>query len=120
MREVHQSAMRQGRWAEAEAGEVKSLKILSKAWRVVPLRHQKSDKTIYYGKTDHLAGTIAVNKRVTRQQRLDTMLHETIHVIDGELKIGLTERDVCCLATALAGFVIDNPTVFKRGHKEKS
>jgi len=73
---------------------MRKVKILGKSWRVVPLR-DKSDKAIYYGRTNHLKGKIAINPTTTRQQRLDTMLHETIHVIDGELKIGLTERDVC-------------------------
>lgn len=37
----------------------------------------------------------------------DTLIHEILHVIDGELRIGLTEKDICHLAVGLhsAGFV---------------
>ena len=90
-----------------------NLKILGKDWRLVraPI---PTDNLVHYGETDKLAGTITLNSMATKQQHLDTMLHEAIHVISGELNLGLSERKVSCLSAALCAFVLDNPKVFNR------
>lgn len=42
-------------------------------------------------------------------EEADTMLHETVHGVDYLLDLGLTERQVRLLATALIGIFQDNP-----------
>lgn len=44
---------------------------------------------------------ITIGDFVAPEQREDTLLHEILHVIDGELKVGLTEDDVARLAVGL-------------------
>jgi len=92
------------------------LKILGKSWRLVhsPI---PDDNLVHYGQTDHLAGQIVVNSRATPHQRLDTTIHEVIHVIDGELKLGLSEGNVSRLSSALCGVILDNPRLFQAKDK---
>ena len=44
---------------------------------------------------------IKINKELACDQLNETLLHEVIHIIDMELKLQLTEPDVCRLAVGL-------------------
>ena len=89
------------------------LKILGKDWRLVH-RVIPTDSLVHYGQTDKLAGIITINSKAHEHQRLDTMLHEVIHVVSEELGMNLSEQKTACLAASLCAFVLDNPKVFNR------
>jgi hypothetical protein len=54
---------------------------------------------------------IKISKKLSREQKLDTLLHEVIHVIDYDCQLELSERQVHVLGTQLFGFLKDNPDI---------
>jgi Zn-dependent peptidase ImmA (M78 family) len=54
-----------------------------------------------YGSMQRAHGIILINKDTTEDQQAETLLHEVIHAVDEELKIGLEENDVARLAVGL-------------------
>jgi Zn-dependent peptidase ImmA (M78 family) len=54
-----------------------------------------------YGSMQRAHGIILINKDTTPDQQAETLLHEVIHAVDEELKIGLEEADVARLAVGL-------------------
>ena len=54
-----------------------------------------------YGDSSTSRAYIRINKCISKQQQEDTLLHEVIHMLSNELKIGLEEEQVHRLATAL-------------------
>lgn len=63
------------------------------------------------GRWDFDSGTfqIARDRNPHFGERLDTLLHEVLHVINDQLAIGLSERQVHRIAHGLATFLVDNP-----------
>jgi hypothetical protein len=44
---------------------------------------------------------ITISSYSAHEQQQDTLMHEILHIIDGELKVGLTEEDISRLAVGL-------------------
>ena len=53
----------------------------------------------YYGLCHFDKSLVEIDPRQTEEERLDTLLHELIHRIDWELKLGLTEEQVAAAGT---------------------
>ena len=61
----------------------------------------------YMGTVNRGLQIICVEESLAPQQREDTILHEVIHIIDGELAIKLSEEDIQRLSVGIhsAGYV---------------
>jgi len=55
----------------------------------------------FAGRVNRIKQNIEIRKGLPADQRHETLLHEVLHAIDGELIIGLEEEDICRLAVAL-------------------
>lgn len=73
--------------------------ILGKTYDVIEVPEKRSGGDM--GSASQQYQTIMINKSVGKDQQKETLLHEIIHIIDNELKIGLEENDVCRLAVGL-------------------
>lgn len=79
--------------------EWQKVMILGKAYTLRRVRdHQAMGM---YGSSDRKGQNIVVNMDLEPDQYEETLLHETLHIIDGELKLGLSEATVCRLAVGL-------------------
>jgi hypothetical protein len=76
-----------------------------------PQRIPVGDDSHAAGNWDYETGElrIARDRNPHFGERLDTLLHEALHVIDDQLALGLSERQVHRLAHGLATFLVDNP-----------
>ena len=73
--------------------------ILGKQYDVIEVSEARSGGNL--GSASQSYQTIMVNKSIGKDQKKETLLHEVIHIIDQELKIGLSEENVCRLAVGL-------------------
>lgn len=85
------------------------LRINGKPWTVdnysnVPFEFSK------FGACNSANLSIVINRDTHPHQQVDTLLHEVIHVLSDDGKLELTENQVHALASALHGFMVDNPT----------
>jgi len=55
----------------------------------------------YWGAINHHDQIIVVNKENTEERAKLALLHESLHAIDSQYDIGLSEGQVRCLATGL-------------------
>lgn len=75
------------------------MKILGKTYTVKMLPSKSMDGSL--GCAHVSTQEIKISTEQSAESKKDTLLHEIVHVIDIELKIGLTEEDVCRLAVGL-------------------
>ena len=54
-----------------------------------------------YGKMNLNTGVISIASDISEQQRVSTMLHEIIEVINLQLRLGLEESTICGLETGI-------------------
>jgi hypothetical protein len=57
---------------------------------------------------------ISVRKDMPIESWADTVIHECIHAVDFNLKLGLTERQVHCIGSGLWALLADNPELTQR------
>jgi Zn-dependent peptidase ImmA (M78 family) len=60
------------------------------------------------GSVDHHKQNIQINNTIHRESQEATLLHEIIHIVSRELKIGLDEDATCKLHTGLYQVLNDN------------
>jgi hypothetical protein len=85
----------------------KHVKILGMKFKIVkvPNDHkelQSENGGIYYAVIAHTKNKIYVGKDYSKNRIRKTLLHEIIHGIDAELKLGLTHKTVYRLASGLS------------------
>jgi len=86
----------------------------------VRVRQVKSiQKNTFLGEADHVTNTIYIaqnchNKKVAKDQIIDTLLHEILHHLDDKLKIGLGEKKVTLLSAGLFQVLSDNNIDFRK------
>jgi len=88
----------------------KPIKILGQYYRVSRRRYP-NDGMLHYGNCDHLTGVIGLNRDSRPSQAEQTLLHEIVHVIDSELCLNLSEKQVTQLSAGLYAVLKDNPKI---------
>lgn len=61
------------------------------------------------GGVDHPACTINIKSGQQKLLEADTILHESLHVLDEIFQLSLTERHVYCLTGGIIALLRDNP-----------
>ena len=79
--------------------------ILGKKYKVELLDETRTGGNM--GNANRSLQYININKGNAVEQQQDTLMHEILHIIDGELKLGLTENTISRLTVGLfsAGYV---------------
>ena len=79
--------------------------ILGKKYKVELLDEATSGGNM--GSANRSLQHINVNKNNAKEQQQDTLMHEILHIIDGELKLNLTEDTISRIAVGLfsAGYI---------------
>lgn len=75
------------------------INILGKKYKLNKVK--EADTTGFLGGANSVKQIITIRTDLPKEQYEDTLLHEVIHIIDGELKTELTEAQVCRLAVGL-------------------
>jgi len=65
-----------------------------------------------YGQIKYQRNEILLNSLYPEDQQKTTLIHETLHGLDGVYGIGLDEKQVEQLGNALMGLIVDNPNLF--------
>jgi len=84
-----------------------SLKIVGREYSVVKV--EEYDEQV--GGVDFETSTIVVKDKQQRLLEADTLLHESLHVIDEIFQLELSERQVYCITSGLIALFRDNPTL---------
>lgn len=89
-----------------------SVRILGK---VITIRPFKDTLLVSHaaGANDVKQGIIEYDMLQTVDQLKDTILHEIIHIIDYEMQLEMSERQVHCMATGLYSVLKDNGDLAK-------
>lgn len=83
-----------------------SLKIVGREYSVV-----KVEECNDVGGVDFETSTIVVKDGQQRLLEADTLLHESLHIIDEIFQLELSERQVYCITSGLIALLRDNPTL---------
>lgn len=90
-----------------------SVNILFKKYTVCRDNNMRDDKgNLLYGQIDHIEQLITLNEDAGLEQQKATLMHEMVHGLDDLYSIGLKEKQVEKLGTALYMLVRDNPEMF--------
>lgn len=90
-----------------------SVNILFKKYTVCRDNNMRDDKgNLLYGQIDHIEQLITLNENAGLEQQKATLMHEMVHGLDDLYSIGLKEKQVEKLGTALYMLVRDNPEMF--------
>lgn len=81
-----------------------SLKIVGREYGVVKV--EEYDEKV--GGVDFENSTIVVKDGQQRLLEVDTLLHESLHIIDDIFQLELTERQVYCITSGLIALLRDN------------
>ena len=93
-----------------------SITILGKPYSVRYTDDEQTGGKSIMGAANRMSQTIVLNKGCATKQKNETLLHEILHVIDGELILGLSEESVARIAVGLhsAGIRVRNPMRCKK------
>ena len=90
-----------------------SVNILFKKYTVCRDNNMRDDKgNLLYGQINHIEQMITLNEDAGLEQQKATLMHEMVHGLDDLYSIGLKEKQVEKLGTALYMLVQDNPEMF--------
>jgi hypothetical protein len=91
----------------------KIIKILGKTYSVEQVQQSplKINET-YSGLIEYSTQTIYIDKDIPRENKEETLLHECIHGIDYHLALGLSEKQVVRLSTAIYQLINENDITF--------
>lgn len=90
-----------------------SVNLLFKKYTVCRDNNMRDDKgNLLYGQIDHIEQLITLNEDAGLEQQKATLMHEMVHGLDDLYSIGLKEKQVEKLGTALYMLVRDNPEMF--------
>ena len=67
----------------------------------------RNDTTM--GRNDDKMLLITINEDMPRENKEEVLLHESIHMIDAHVALGLTEQQTTALSSVLYSFLKDNP-----------
>jgi hypothetical protein len=84
-----------------------SLNIVGREYDVVKV--EECDDQV--GGVDFESCTIVVKDKQQRLLEADTLLHESLHVIDEIFQLELSERQVYCVTSGIVALLRDNPTL---------
>lgn len=90
-----------------------TVKILYRTYRVEEEENIHEGEYDLFGKVTYLPPVITLNAKMEKEQKENTFLHEVIHALDDAYVIGLSEKQVERLGSALYVFARDNPGVFE-------
>lgn len=82
-----------------------SLKIVGREYDVIKI--EEYDEKV--GGVDFENSTIVVKDGQQRLLEADTLLHESLHIIDEMFQLELTERQVYCITSGFIALLRDNP-----------
>ena len=85
------------------------LRILGKPYTVEFQKATDLNGDVNFGRCWEKTQRIALDADLAREQVIDTLLHEVIHVTDTAAQIGLSEEQVGALASMLTAVLFDNP-----------
>lgn len=83
------------------------LKIVGREYNVVKV--EEYDEKV--GGVDFENSTIVVKDGQQRLLEADTLLHESLHIIDEIFQLELSERQVYCITSGLIALLRDNPAL---------
>lgn len=87
--------------------------ILYKKYKVCRGSNMRDDKgNLLYGQIDTIEQLITLNETAGSEQQKATLVHEIVHGLDELYGIGLKEKQVEKLGTALYMLIRDNPKLF--------
>ena len=90
-----------------------SVNILFKKYTVRHDNNMRNDKgDLLYGQIDHIEQLITLNEAAGIEQQKATLMHAMVHGLDELYGIGLKEKQVEKLGTALYMLLRDNPEMF--------
>lgn len=84
-----------------------SLKIVGREYSVEKI--EEYDEQV--GGVDFDKCTIVIKDGQQRLLEADTLLHESLHIIDDIFQLELTERQVYCITSGLIAILRDNPNL---------
>lgn len=76
------------------------------------LLYDREQQQEYLGRCSHPDLKISVRENRAPSQMAETVLHETLHAIDSERRLDLSEHQVDQLAAGLIACIVDNPELF--------
>jgi len=83
------------------------LKIVGREYNVVKVEEYNGQ----VGGVDFETSTIGVKDGQQKLLEADTLLHESLHVIDEIFQLELSERQVYCITSGLIALLRDNPAL---------
>lgn len=86
-----------------------SLRIIGREFEVKMLDEYEGQ----VGGVDHPTCTINIKSGQQKLLEADTILHESLHVLDEIFQLSLTERHVYCLTGGIIALLRDNPDFVK-------
>jgi hypothetical protein len=84
-----------------------SLKIIGREYDVVKLDYDNEQ----VGGVDFGTCTIGIKSGQQKLLEADTLLHESLHIIDEIFQLELTERQVYCVVSGIMALLRDNETL---------
>lgn len=84
-----------------------SLKIVGREYEIVKVEEYEEQ----VGGVDFENSTIVIKDGQQRLLEADTLLHESLHIIDEIFQLELTERQVYCITSGLIALLRDNPNL---------
>ncbi len=89
------------------------VKILYKEYGIELREGLHDEKDELYGQINYLSQKIYLNKEASEEQKKATLMHEIVHGLDEMYDIGLEEKEVEKLGTALYMLLKENIEMFK-------
>lgn len=86
------------------------VRVIGKSYTVTFLEELPDDNSGYHDGDDL---EITIKEGLPKDNLADTILHELIHAVDLQMRIGLKEEQVCQLAAGLIALFRDNPELYK-------
>ena len=83
------------------------LKVVGREYNVVKI--EEYDEKV--GGVDFENSTIVIKDGQQRLLEADTLLHESLHIIDDIFQLELSERQVYCITSGIIALLRDNPAL---------
>ena len=97
---------------------IKSLRIFGQRWGVIWVTPDKQERLLdnQIAKSCNYENNIYILNSLSDDKTFEVLLHEAIHVVDEDLRLGLAESAVNRLSIGIASVLLDN---FNVNVKEK-
>ncbi len=94
------------------------IKIGARKYNVTPVEDISSAGEPLLGAVNFNTGEVFIRKGLSREQTMDTVLHELLHAVAEERDVSLSEKATTQLASGLLAMFVDNPRLFGRTYEE--